>query len=375
MLNKNQSNKRNSWKYALVLPLLGAFVFLFQVKVIAREKESRQTEIKLVKTDTNSVDIYKINKNTSDEELREKAKNLKENYAIAASFSGMERNSKNELIAIKVDLKKGKEITEKMELKGTEAIKTFGIIVSKDEKGMLNVDFGIDDAVINKKSILISPDAPLSVEKEIFVNGSKISQDDLDKLDPNEIESMDVVKKSDKGTIRIVTKNFSKTLNDNDIYINDEKVDKNELLLLDQNSIDKMDINKNEKTIRITTKRVNQSADNVDIPSPPTPPTPPAFIFKNPKPPVFPKAPKAPKGDPINGDKKAWKEYESKMEEFNKKMEALEPQMRAFDKQMEEFDKQMEPFNTAMEAFEKKMKIYELQMEKYEAKMKAEIRK
>ena len=371
MLNKNQSNKRNSWKYALVLPVLGAFVFLFQVKVIARERESGQTEIKLVKTDTNSVDIYKINKNTSDEELKEKAANLQENYAITASFSGMERNSKNELIAIKVDLKKGKEITEKMELKGTEAIKTFGIIVSKDEKGMLNVDFDTDDTVMNKKSVLISPNAPLSVEKEIFVNGSKVSQEDLDKLDPNEIENMDVIKKSDKGTIRIVTKKFSKTLNDNDIYINDEKADKNELLLLDQNTIDQMDVNKNEKTIRITTKRVNQSADNIDIPIPPAPPTPPAFKFKNPKPPVFPKAPKVPKGDPINGDKKAWKEYESKMEDFSKKMEAMEPEMKAFDKQMEEFDKQMEPFNAEMEAFDKKMKIYEQQMEEYQSKMNA----
>ncbi|WP_310559631.1 M56 family metallopeptidase [Flavobacterium sp.] len=375
MLNKNQSNKRNSWKYLFVLPLLGAFVFLFQVKVIARERESGQTEINVVKTDTNSVDIYKINKNTTDEELKEKAKNLKENYAIAASFSGMKRNSKNELIAIKVDLKKGKEITEKIELKGTEAIKTFGIIVSKDEKGMLNVDFGTDDAVINKRSVLISPNAPLSIEKEIFVNGSKVSQGDLDKLDSNEIESMDVLKKSDKGTIRIVTKEFSKTLNDNEIYINDEKADKNELLLLDQNTIDKMDVNKNEKTIRITTKRINQSADNIDIPTPPAPPTPPAFKFKNPKPPVFPKAPKTPKGDPINGDKKAWKEYESKMEDFNKKMEAMEPQMKAFDKQMEEFDKQMEPFNAAMEDFDKKMKIYEQQMEEYHSKMNVKNRK
>jgi uncharacterized protein YukE len=186
---------------------------------------------------------------------------------------------------------------------------------------------------------------------------------------------MDVTKKSDKGTIRIVTKNFSKTLNDNDIYINDEKADKNELLLLDQNTIEKMDVNKNEKTIRITTKTIHQSADNFDIPTPPTPPTPPTFTLKNPKPPVFPKAPKAPKGDPINGDKKAWNEYERKMEDFNKKMEALEPEMKAFDKKMEEFDKQMEPFNAAMEAFDKKMKIFDQQMEEYQSKMNAKTGK
>ena len=372
MLNKNQSNKRNSWKYLFVLPVLGAFVFFFQVKVVAQEKEQDAATVEQSKSIENSADVYKINKNTTDAELKEKTKALKENYAIIATFSSMERNSKNELIAIKVDLKKGKEISKKMATKGTEAIKTFGIIVSKNENGLLTVDFGTDENVINKKSVLISPDAPsVSIEKEIFIDGAKVSQEDLDKLDQNEIESIDVNKNSDKGTIRIVTKKFNKTINDNDIFINDEKADKEELLLLDQNTITKMDINKNEKTIRITTKTIHQSADNIDIPTPPTPPTPPAFTLKNPKPPVFPKAPKAPKGDPLTGDKKAWKEFESKMEDFNKKMEALEPQIKEFDKQMEEFDKQMEPFNAAMEVFDKKMKIYEQQMEEYQFKMNA----
>jgi hypothetical protein len=38
MLNKIQSNKRNSWKYAMILPALVAFMFLFQVEVVAQEK-------------------------------------------------------------------------------------------------------------------------------------------------------------------------------------------------------------------------------------------------------------------------------------------------------------------------------------------------
>jgi hypothetical protein len=375
MLNKNQSNKRNSWKYALVLPLLGAFVFFFQVKVVAQEKESEPTVAEHSKPNENLVDIYKINKNSTDAELKEQSKALKEKYDLTLTFTGVERNSKNELIAIKVDLNKGKEISKKMATKGTEAIKSFGIIVSKNENGKLTIDFGTDDGIINPKNSIVSVKEELPADKEIFINGSKVSQEELDKLDPNEIESMDVTKKSGKGTIRIVTKNFSKSLNDNDIYINDEKVDKNELLQLDQNTITKMDVNKNEKTIRITTKTINQSADNFDIPTPPTPPTQPTFSLKNPKPPVFPKAPKAPKGDPINGDKKAWKDYESKMEDYNKKMEALEPQMKAFDKQMEEFDKQMEPFNAAMEAFDKKMKIFDQQMHEYQSKMNAKKEK
>jgi len=35
MLNKNQSKKVNSWKYALIIPILIGFLFYFQVNVVA----------------------------------------------------------------------------------------------------------------------------------------------------------------------------------------------------------------------------------------------------------------------------------------------------------------------------------------------------
>lgn len=328
MLNKNQSNKRNSWKYAAVLPLLGAFLFFFQVKVVAQEKATPKQENE---TKPNTVDLASI-KTEKDLSTLPKGKEI---------YINGEKSNQEEL--------------DKLDPNEIEKV---DVIKKSDKSTILITTKNLS------KSIKIT-------DKDIYIDGSKVSQEDLDKLDPNEIESMDVIKKSDKGTIRIVTKKLSKNLSDNNIYINGEKVDKNELLLLDQNSIDKMDVNKTEKTIRITTKTVTQSSDGADIPTPPTPPTPPTFKFKAPKAPVLPKAPKAPKGDPIHGDKKAWKEFENQMEEFSKKMEAMEPEMKAFEKKMEEFDKQMKPFNAEMEAFDKKMKIYEQQMEEYQSKLNA----
>ena len=354
MLNKNQSNKRNYWKYVFVLPLLGAFVFFFQVKVIAQEKESEKTGIKLQKTDKSD---FLITKNTTDEEIKEFCEQLKKTYDIDLSFYKIKRNSNGEIISIESKFK-NKTASGSSTIIQSEniPIKPFKFIYDENKKeiGYFNMDI-----------------TSQSKDKEIFINGAKVVQNDLDKLDPEEIESMDVIKKSDKATIRIVTKNFSKTLNNNEIYINGEKADKNEVLLLDQNTIDKMDVNSDGKTIRIITKTVNQSSDDVDIPTPPTPPTPPTYKLENPKPPIFPKAPRAPKDDPLHGDKKAWKEYESKMEDFNKKMEAMEPEMKAFEKKMEEFQEKMEPFNDEMEAFDKKKKIYEQQMEEYQSKLNA----
>jgi hypothetical protein len=186
---------------------------------------------------------------------------------------------------------------------------------------------------------------------------------------------MNVNKNDDKQEIRIITNNHRKMINENDIYINDEKVSQNELDRLDQSTIERMDVNKDGKTIRIITKNGIQYSQEKNLPVPPTPPTPPVFNIKTPAPPVFPKAPKAPKGDPIKGDKKAWKEFEKKMEDYEAKMKKLEPQMEAFDKQMGEFDKKMEPFNKEMEAFEKKMKVYEQQMEEYHSNLERERKK
>ena len=362
MLNKNQSKKWNSWKYTLILPALVGFILLFQIKTIAQEKKSPN------ETQTKGEIIITIDKNFSDEELKKQVELFKKEYNCDLIFSEIERNSDNEIIGITVNHNKNIYGNETYKQHSNNPINPFYI------KGDLSGKVSIVNVAKNNKIEDVEKDVDsendvVSITKEIFIDGAKVSKNDMDKLDPNEIESMDVIKNPSKQEIRIVTKKFNRTLLENEIYINDKKVDKKELLLLDQNTIDKMDVNKNEKTIRIITKHSNSIINGSDLPMPPTPPTPPVFKFKSPKPPVFPKAPTAPKGDPINGDKKEWKEFEAKMEAFNAKMKKLEPQMEAFDKQMEEFDKQMEPFNKEMEIFEKKMKVYEQQMQEYQSKL------
>ena len=161
MLNKNQSNKRDSWKYAAVLPLLGAFLFFFQVKVVAQEKAVPKLE--------------------------------------------------NETRTEAIDLTKSK--------------------VNKD---------------------LIT----LSKGKEIYINGEKSSQEELAKLDPNEIEKIDVAKVNNKEAILITPKRLIKPvrITDKDIYIDGVKSTNEEFNKLDQSTVDKVDVNTFENTIRITTK-------------------------------------------------------------------------------------------------------------------------
>lgn len=62
MLNQNQSKKWNLLKYASVIPALIAFVFLFQIEVVAQEKELPKQE-KETKTDNIKEALHDIEKN------------------------------------------------------------------------------------------------------------------------------------------------------------------------------------------------------------------------------------------------------------------------------------------------------------------------
>lgn len=263
MLNKNQSKKWNSWKYALVLPALIAFVLLFQIKTIAQEKVSDKSAKELIKSDEKSVQIYKVNKNTTDEELKEKSSNLKENYAIIATFSGIKRNSKNELTAIKVDLKKGKEMAEKIEIKGNQAIKEFGIIISKNENGMLTANFGTDETIHDQKSAIVSPNAPLT-EKETFINGKKASQKDLDTLNSDKIKTIDVKKRD--NTISVWDKNKVTDIpDDSKLMISGVNMTELNLEKIDPKNINNLQTNKTTRTIKIIAKKTDGIPDETEI--------------------------------------------------------------------------------------------------------------
>ncbi|WP_281310049.1 M56 family metallopeptidase [Flavobacterium flavigenum] len=154
MLNKNQSKKRNSWKYYAILPALVAFVFLFQIKTIAQEKKETQE----ISKKPNSVHIYKIKKNTTDQELKEFTEQLKENHDVDVVISDVKRNTKNELTAIKVDIQKGTGEDQTIQIEGNEPIKSCGIVVTT-EKGSkkINVitDGGMDKPIVVGDNLIL----------------------------------------------------------------------------------------------------------------------------------------------------------------------------------------------------------------------------
>jgi len=140
MLNKNQSKKRNSWKYYVVIPALAVFVLLFQVEIVAQEKASGIIE-KINPDEVESIDVFTIEKNTTDAEIEKRAKTLKEKFNISTVISELKRNSNNEITSVNIDLKNEKGDNKFKKSVTSTGIEKIGIIVIKDKNGIVSFNF------------------------------------------------------------------------------------------------------------------------------------------------------------------------------------------------------------------------------------------
>jgi hypothetical protein len=98
MLHKNRSNRNNQIKFALIIPVILAFVFTFNTEVIAQNKTAKK-EVKIEK----NIQVIIISKEVTESELENIEKDfLKE--GVTVKFKGIKRNSKGEITAIKIDV-------------------------------------------------------------------------------------------------------------------------------------------------------------------------------------------------------------------------------------------------------------------------------
>ena len=119
MLNTNQSQQRNAWKYSLILPVLIGFILLFQIKTIAQEKMGNTV---LSQTNPKEEVRLVIDKNTSDADLKREAQRLKEKHGVTLKYSKIKRNDKGEITGIKVEFKDKKGNKGVSQVAGNEPI-------------------------------------------------------------------------------------------------------------------------------------------------------------------------------------------------------------------------------------------------------------
>lgn len=145
MLNTNQSNRKNIWKYLIIVPIITVFIYLFQVEVVAQE--IKKTEIKkaqnfAVVDSAVAVGIgYVTNKYSTDEEMENDATSLMKDYNIDYKFSNIKRNEKDEIIAIKIEFNDNKGHKGEKVINGTDPIKPIHFTVDVDKSGKEKIGF------------------------------------------------------------------------------------------------------------------------------------------------------------------------------------------------------------------------------------------
>lgn len=130
MLNRNQSKKQNSWKYLLIIPALAAFMFYFQVKVIAQVREMPLIIAKSLQQQS-GVQVT-VDKNTSDAEMKRDAQLLKKEHGVTLKFSKVKRNSNGEIVAIKCEFKDKNGKKGVSHVSGDEPIKPISFYKNDD---------------------------------------------------------------------------------------------------------------------------------------------------------------------------------------------------------------------------------------------------
>lgn len=220
MLNKNQSNKRKSWKYLLVIPILIAFVLTFQIKVLAQTKENfNRTDLM---HNPNEIRV-KIDKNATDEQLKKEVARLKLEHGISLKISKVKRNAAGQITCIKVAYKDQNGHNGVNHVEGDEPINP--IIFYKNESSIgfgetkkmsvytyLNKDYDLwtkdlnndsNDSLQEMKNFDIKIETPEVMEVAEAAEAEEI---------PEIIESSDVMEMNDKISKVIVKKNGNKPL-------------------------------------------------------------------------------------------------------------------------------------------------------------------
>ncbi len=215
MLNQQKSNQINVLKYAIIAPLLIAFIIFFNTKTIAQTTKSKWIVGHGVAI--NNYEIF-INKNTTDEHLDKEITVLKEKYTIDLKFSRVKRNSKGEITAIKASFKTNNGKNGVYSVSSSEPIKDFVFSVKlNDKKEPENINFkeSSSNSLITKNtSVTIKNNSNKFIfETDDIENDSRIKN-----IDPSTIKSMkiDKNKTGSGGTIEIELKdNFQEVSNTN----------------------------------------------------------------------------------------------------------------------------------------------------------------
>ena len=299
MLHTNQSHKKNTWKYATILPVLVGFMLLFQIETIAQVKEGNKevSKIEEVIASEGSSSISAILTKNSEDDVLSGLERIFSNNQYKFKISNVRRNKKGEITEIKLSFDSGKTYNQVLERKSNKPIDNIKIFINTDKDG--NKTCGFEEV---NNDIAYEESKSADGEEQVYLeidrnnnNDSKVTEEhwSLDNMKKNgkevvliingkikdatkkfkfkrseelgemiEISSEEFEKKynqkADKNKyyyeVEIVKKlNNTSTLTKPEptIYLNDKEISKDEMEKINPKSIKSIDIKKEKSNLKI----------------------------------------------------------------------------------------------------------------------------
>lgn len=164
MLHKNQSHKRNAWKYATILPLLVGFMLLFQIETVAQVKENSKVAAYAVEVEFDNL----ITSKTTDGEIKEIEKSFNEDNIL--KISNIKRNKEGEIIEIRLEFS-SKNNSKNKNIKivqGDKPIKPIRIFIKEDKNNEKSVGFEEVSNLVSVKYDALKVEETVEVKKDTY---------------------------------------------------------------------------------------------------------------------------------------------------------------------------------------------------------------
>ena len=194
MLNQKKSKQINLLKFSFILPLLVAFVFLFNTKTIAQVKETTTQKGQQWSVGygvaTNAIEIA-IDKNSTDAELDQKSADVKENHLIDLKFSKIKRNKKGEITALKSTYKTNNGKSGNYAIAKDEPIDPILFsIVTNEEGDITSIGYG-QPSIAN----YVVPGTSINTQYDFTnkISATEVKKIKIKKSEENDIDEVEII--------------------------------------------------------------------------------------------------------------------------------------------------------------------------------------
>ncbi|MCF4102043.1 TonB-dependent receptor plug domain-containing protein [Gillisia sp. M10.2A] len=195
MLNNKSKQTNNSWKAALIFPVIIALMLSFNVKTLAQVKTSGNIEVVEVEYESNDLISVVVNKNTSEKTLKEYESEF-EKAGIKLEFKNVKYSNEGQLTGIKVKYKhKTNEESGAYAVNDSKGIETFTITLNEDEK--LNIQSATKHIKVttnNSSTVFYKQDENENNDLLYIIDDEIVDAIAIDTLNPNIIKMVDVLK-------------------------------------------------------------------------------------------------------------------------------------------------------------------------------------